>query len=226
MGKCRKMLLILLSLFFVFNSSTAYAKQYQDTRNHWANEYIDKLSDDGFVSGYESDTFRPDSEISRVEFYKIVNSMANLKKTYTVTFADVSTSDWFYKDVSKAIKAGYLTPTTGNLNPNNPISRQEVMGILGYMYKLKPNTSVLKQFSDASKISEDNKGYVGALVNAGIVSGDSGQLRPNDGISRAEACKIIYLLIYGNGNVNGYGLPAERVVVDSKIKFGDQNLYN
>lgn len=220
MKKGRETLLVLLALLFVFSSSNVYAKKYQDTRNHWAVEYIDNLSDAGFVSGYESDSFRPDAEISRVEFYKIVNSMANLSKTYTVTFADVSTSDWFYKDVSKAIKSGYLTPTTGNLNPNNPITRQEVMGILGYMYKLKPDTAILKQFNDASKLSSDNKGYAGALVKLGIVSGDSGQLRPNDGISRAEVCKMLYLLM------DGYGLPAERVVVDSKIKFGDQNLYN
>lgn len=219
MKKGRRMLLILLALLLTFNSS-AYAKTYQDTNNHWANEYIDFLSDAGFVSGYEGNTFKPDEDISRAEFYKMVNSMANLEKTYTVTFADVSTSDWYYTDVAKAIKAGYLTPTTGNLNPNNPITRQEVMGILGYMYKLKADTSELDQFSDASLLTDDNEGYAGALVKLGVVSGDSGQLRPDDGISRAEVCKILYLLM------DGYGLPAQRVVVDSNIKFGDQDLYN
>ena len=65
-----------------------------------------------------------------------------------------------------------------------------------------------------------NKGYAGSLVKLGIISGSNdNSLRPNDGISRAETCKILFLLM------DKYGLPAERVIVDSRIKFGDKNLY-
>ncbi len=217
----RRLLLILLTLLLVFGSVTVYAVQFSDTRNHWAAQYIDQMSSAGFVTGYDANKFRPDDNISRVEFFSIINSMANLKKTYTVTFSDVKTSDWFYEDVAKAIKAGYLIPTTGRLNPNSPISRQDVMGIVGYMYKLKQNPDLLNKFKDGNSFSADNKGYAGALVGLGVVSGGNDLLlRPNEGISRAEICKILFLLM------DEYGLPGERVVVDSKIKFGDRNLYD
>ena len=39
-------------------------------------------------------------------------------------------------------------------------------------------------------------------------------------MTRGEIAKTISLLI------DEYGLPGERVVVDSKIKFGDRSLYN
>ncbi|MBP2024836.1 S-layer homology domain-containing protein [Peptoniphilus stercorisuis] len=220
MKKGKKVLLILFTFLIIFNSSSIYAQKFQDTKGHWAASYVDKLSDSGIMTGYDGNNFKPDSYISRAEFYSVVNQMAGLDKTYTVTFSDVSTSDWFYNDVAKGIKAGYLTPTTGNLNPNKPITRQEVTGILGYMYKVTPDESVLKKFKDQSAISSDNRGYTGALVKLKIVDGyEDNTFRPNAGITRGEISKIICLLM------DGYGLPGKRVVVDSKIKFGDRSLY-
>ncbi|EFI41852.1 S-layer homology domain-containing protein [Peptoniphilus sp. oral taxon 386] len=220
MKRGRKILL-LLTLLLVLSSSNVYAKKYQDTRGHWAEKYIDSMSDAGFIVGYESDMFKPDNYISRVEFYAVVNSMANLEKTYAVTFSDVTISDWYYKEVAKAIKAGYLIPTTGKLNPDRPITRQEVMGILGYMYKLKPDVSATTKFKDAQAFSAENRGYAGVLIGVGVVDGGPDLLlRPNAGISRGEICKILDMLM------DEYGLPDKRVVVDSKIKFGDRNLYN
>lgn len=213
-------LFTLLSIVILFNSSTAYAKVFKDTKNHWARSYIDEMSDRGFLTGYAQNTFKPDDIMSRAEFYSIINSMAGQEKTYTVTFSDVSPSDWFYQDVAKAIKAGYLTPTTGALNPNSPISRQDVMGIIGYMYKVKPKTAPVAKFTDANLVKEENKGYVGALIELGIVNGNSGMLYPNNAMTRAEVSKVLFTM------VDKYELPSERVVVDSKIKFGDRNLYN
>lgn len=221
MKKGKKLLLIIITFFLVFNSSSIYAKKFQDTKGHWANSYIDKLSDAGIMAGYDGNKFKPNTYISRAEFYAVVNQMAGLKKTYTVTFSDVQTSDWFYNDVAKGIKAGYIVPTTGKLNPNNPITREEVTSILGYMYKVNPDESVLKQFKDQSSISTANRGYTGALVKLKIVNGyEDGTFRPKSGMTRGEIAKTMSLLI------DEYGLPGERVVVDSKIKFGDRSLYN
>lgn len=221
MKKGKKVLMLIFTLLLVFNSSSIYAKKFQDVKGHWSESYIDKLTDTGLMVGYDGNKFKPDAYISRAEFYSIVNQMAGLKKTYSVTFSDVSTSDWFYNDVAKGIKAGYIIPTTGKLNPNSPISRQEVTSILGYMYKIRPDESVLKKFRDQSDILPMNKGYTGALVKLKIVNGyDDGTFKPNAGITRGEISKIICLLI------DNYSLPGERVVVDSKIKFGDRNLYN
>lgn len=146
--------------------------------------------------------------------------MANLKKTYTVTFSDVSPKDWYYNEVAKAIKSGYLVPTTGNLYPDRPITREEAFYIFGYLYNFQEETSDFKNFSDSDDIKPEYRGYMAALVKSGVVSGDNGKLNPKSPITRAEFCAIAANLI------DKYGLPEEKVVIDSKIKFGSRNLYN
>ncbi len=214
----------IISLSLVLSLSTfqiAFAKSFSDTGNHWASSYIEGLAEDGYVSGYEGNLFKPDNEISRAEFYSVINKMSELEKTYTVTFSDVLIDDWYYNEVAKAIKAGYLVPTTGNLNPNKSITRAEVVNIIGYLYKLKPNQQYAQKFSDLGQVNRDTLGYFGTLAKEGFVEGYAdGSLRPNAPITRAEVCKILGSII------EVYGLPSPRVVVDSKIKFGDRNLYN
>lgn len=217
MKKIKKILVLLLSVCILI-PSTVSAKTFQDTRNHWAKEYIDKLSDSGFISGYDGGFFKPDESMSRVEFYAVINKMANLRKTYPIFFMDVKTNDWFYTDVQKAVKAGYLTPTTGVLNPNNNITRLDVVRILGYMYNLKKKAA--PDFKDIKDLSETDKIYLGALVSAGALGGyPDGTFKPGGAVSRAEISRILMSLI------DKAGLPAERSVPDSKIQFGDRDLY-
>lgn len=51
----------------------AFAKDFSDMpSSHWAYQYIDKLSNDGVINGYEDGSFRPDKEVTRAEFFKLV----------------------------------------------------------------------------------------------------------------------------------------------------------
>ena len=218
MRRLKKYLTLFISICMLFVSVSA--RSFSDTRNHWASDYIDKLSDMGFISGYEGDLFKPDAEISRAEFYAVINNMANLKKVYPVFFSDVKPDDWFYKEVGKAVKAGYLVPTTGNLNPSKPISRMEVVEILGYMYKLKPDAKEALNFKDLENLSSEEIAYIGALVKLGAVwCYPDNTFRPRGSVLRAEISRILTSLI------DKAGLPGGRTVPDSKIKFGDKNLY-
>ncbi|WP_308533346.1 S-layer homology domain-containing protein [uncultured Peptoniphilus sp.] len=211
-------LISFLSLTILFSS--AYARVYQDTENHWAKKSIDVVTNFNLMSAYERNSFKPDLLMKKVDFFAVINKLADLKKTYTVTFSDVSTDDKYYNDVAKAIKAGYLTPTMGKLYPEDPITREEVCEILGYMYGLKKNTEILKEFSDANEISDSAKGYVGALVKANIINGyEATKFAPKNEMTRAEIATVLGSLL------NEYNRPQERVVIDSKIKFGDRNLY-
>lgn len=217
----KKFISFILSLIILLSTANVVvAKTFVDTKDHWAKEYIDTLSDYGFISGYEGNVFKPNSQITKAEFFTVVNNMANLKKTYTVTFSDVSPKDWYYNEVAKAIKSGYLVPTTGNLYPDRPITREEAFYIFGYLYNFQEETSDLKNFSDSDDIKPEYRGYMAALVKNGVVSGDNGKLNPKSPITRAEFCAIAANLI------DKYGLPEEKVVIDSKIKFGSRNLYN
>ncbi|NLY20188.1 MAG: S-layer homology domain-containing protein [Tissierellia bacterium] len=222
MGKFKKLLsLASISILLITCSEPVNANvTYSDMGGHWSTNYVTKLSDSNLINGYDDGTFKPNNDITKAEFFKIINNLAGLKKSYSVTFKDVSRSDWFYDEVAKGIKAGYIVPTTGNLYPEKPITRQEAMYIIGYMYDLTPMPESLKNFSDASLIREDAKGYVGALIFYGIVDGyPDGEFKPDNPISRGEVSKILDLLI------SKLKAPDEKVILDSEIKFGAKDHY-
>ncbi|MET3617840.1 hypothetical protein ABID14_001475 [Peptoniphilus olsenii] len=215
----KKFSLIFISSTLILTNSV-FARNFNDTRDHWAANSIDVITDNRIMQGYEDNTFRPEDFISRAEFYAVVNNMAKLDKTYTVTFSDVKTSDWFYQDVAKGIKAGYLTPTTGPLYPDREINREEVAEILGYMYSLKGNVSATNEFKDRGNIKSSARGYVGALVEAGILRGYSnGNFYPKRSMRRSEVAVLLRSL------VDKYGYPTQKSVNNSKIKFGSRDLY-
>lgn len=215
----KKTSLIIISTALIL-TSTVFAKSFRDTRGHWAESSVDFITDKGIMSGYEDNTFKPNENMTRVEFYATVNSLAGYDKTYTVTFSDVNTSDWFYSDVAKGIKAGYITPNTGKLNPEREITREEVAEILGYVYSLPQKEGATNEFGDRAKISESARGYVGALVDAGILRGYSdGNFYPRRSIRRSEAATLFRSMI------SNYNYPQKKALNNSKIKFGSRNFY-
>lgn len=223
MGKLKKVVSFTSMAILLMNfNQPVRAANYVDMRGHWSSDYVYTLSEDNIMNGYDDGTFKPNNNVTRAEFYSTINNLAGLRKTYSVTFNDVSKSDWFYEEVAKGIKAGYIKPTTGNLYPEQQISRQEAMHIIGYMYDLTPNKRAVdeKGFSDANLIREDAKGYIGALISQGIVEGyENGNFQPNNPITRGETSKIIDTLI------KALGKPDEKVVLDSDIKFESKNYY-
>lgn len=215
----KKTSLIIISAALIL-TSTVSAKSFRDTRGHWAESSIDFITDKGLMSGYRDNTFRPNENMTRVEFYSTINNLAGYDKTYTVTFSDVNTSDWYYSEVAKGIKAGYIRPTTGKLNPEREITREEVAEILGYVYSLVPKVSATDEFGDRNNISESARGYVGALVGAGILRGYSdGNFYPARSIRRSEAASLFRSMI------SNYNYPQKKALNNSKIKFGSRNLY-
>lgn len=220
MNKIKLPLVFILLLTIIFGSKET-SRAFNDLENHWSSPFVSVLSEKNLINGYEDGTFKPDNNTTKAEFYKIINGLAGYTRTYAVSFADVQRTDWFYSEVSKAVKAGYLTPTTGNLHPNKPITRQEAMRIIAYVYKLNPDIQAADTFNDSTNINNDSKGYVGALVTAGVVEGyPDGTINPNAEITRGEISKILSICI------EKFGSPKESYLMDSSIKFGPRNFHD
>lgn len=209
----------LLLIFIFINPTNILA--FSDLGKHWSSEYVMNLSSKEIISGYSDGTFRPDDSITRAEFYKVINSMAKYNKTYAVSFADVKKTDWYYDEVAKGIKAGYITPTTGNLYPDKPISREEAMRIIGYAYKLEEKPEAINVFDDKDTVKIEAKGYIGTLVSMKIIEGfPDGHFYPKKEITRGEISKIL------NSCINDLGMPENAYLVDSEIKFGPRAMYD
>lgn len=52
---------------------------FKDTGSHWAKDAIDNLSKNGIITGYDDNTIRPNKNITRAEFFTIVDRYLNGK---------------------------------------------------------------------------------------------------------------------------------------------------
>ena len=182
----------ILILFFAINT-VSFAE------GHWADNEIQYLLEKQIVSGYADGSFKPDKDITRAEFIKIVNNVLGLTEKAEVQFKDVNQGDWFHDEIAKALRIGYIDGYGDNtLRPNNPITREEVAKIMVVAFDLEDKaTEGTTGFNDNNEVSDWAKEYVNILHNRGYVSGYSdGSFRPNNPITRAEVVKM-------TTNVNG-----------------------
>ena len=165
-----------------------------DIKNHWASSDINNFINKGYISGYQDGTFKPNNDITRAEFVKIVNRVFGFTEKGTVTFNDVKSSDWFYNDIAIAQKAGYINgKTLTTFAPNDKITRQEVAVILTNIMNNKDTVyDRINTFTDGYKTSSWAKSSVEGAIEAGYLRGnDKGLLNPTGNITRAEAVTML-----------------------------------
>lgn len=161
----------------------------------WAVEAVDYLSKLGIVNGYDDKTFRPNDDITRAEFLKMLVQLTNVSETGNNIFRDVSKNDWFYPYIIKAYSAGFARGDGRNFYPNDAITRQDMcvmcMNVLEY-YGLKVSETEL-EFTDKDSVADYAKAALATLSEMRIVSGMSdGSFMPEKCATRAEAANIIY----------------------------------
>ena len=106
---------------------------FTDIKGHWAEKYIERAAELGWIKGFEDGTFRPDTYITRAQAMTMINRVLNrIPEENGDLLADMNTwpdctpGDWFYLAVQEATnshvfkhKAGnYETWTGMNKNPD------------------------------------------------------------------------------------------------------------
>ncbi len=194
--KTKKVIAIILCLVMAVGSfSTAFASTTaaNDFEGHWAQATIQKWVDEGRISGYTDGSFKPNANITRAEFVKLVNGLIDYDTKENISFVDVKTGDWFYEAVSIANEIGYISGYPDkSFRPNDNITREQAAAILSRVQYLGENTDVAKNFSDNEKISSWALGTVGAASEAGFINGyENGSFKPLNNLTRAEAVTML-----------------------------------
>ena len=189
------------------DGSTSSQSPFVDMTAHWADLYTTYLYDMGVVQGVESNAgllFQPDKNITRGEFSLMVARWLGLDLTaysdVTLPFADLDTTPSWCVDAMKAMYAeGIIKGSLDNGvlmgRATASISRAEAMTILGRIQGKGYVSQSLTDFTDASSVPAWSLSYVESLVGQGIISGYNGLLRPNDSVTRAEVCKMLFYLL-------------------------------
>ena len=163
-------------------------------RTHWAYDAIESLAEKFILSGYLDGAFRPDANITRGEFAKIIVTAADAYDYSAVSeFKDVPSDAWYYFYVSSAYKAGLITGyPDGSFAPEAPISRADICTIV-YRFLKSDESSDGAAFDDDASIPGYAKAAVYSLTDLGIISGMGGNMfAPLSNATRAQTAKIIY----------------------------------
>ena len=147
--------------------------------------------------GYEDGTVMPQKQITRAEvatiFYRLLKEDVRDENTTDVSdFSDVSSSDWYGTTVATLADMGILKGyEDGTFRPNAPITRAEFAAIATRFFDETGATYEPGTFTDVTG-SEWFAGAIMDAVNLGLIGGyEDGTVRPNNNITRAEACAIV-----------------------------------
>ena len=171
---------------------------FNDIQGHWAQEAIEKFVNLGYINGYGDNTFKPDGQITRAEFVKIVNRVFNLTSKTNENFTDVNPGDWYYDEVRIAVNNGYINGyQDGTFKPNNLITRQEAMKIITTIKNNKDNNiDKIYKYNDGNQVDEWAKPYVEGAIEAGYIKGDNNNnINPKANLTRAEAVTMLNRLL-------------------------------
>lgn len=164
--------------------------------SHWSYNAVLSLYSKGIISGYEDGSIKPDNEISRAEFVKLITQSISESKSAESknTFTDVSRDDWFYDFILKAFNEKLIFGSNGKFRPKDSITREDAAVILCRALENKNFTLTdEKKFKDCENISDYAKKPVALLYAAEIISGSGDEIfEPQRNISRAEAFQLIY----------------------------------
>lgn len=83
--------------------------KFEDSKNHWAEDYIGYASTAGYIVGYPDGTFKPDKNVSREEAVTMINRMLGRKvddeginNQNISKFKDLDKNSWSYYDIVEA----------------------------------------------------------------------------------------------------------------------------
>lgn len=167
----------------------------------WASEAILALSDKNIINGKEPKKFKPNDNITREEFAKIiVGALGYSPESYTENvFADVNDSDWFCGWVNTAHEKGILKGIgNGMFGSGENISRQDMCVMIANALKIK-GTNLTAQdipFDDWNSIDDYAKPSVGILFGLKVINGvGENRFEPLENATRAQAAKMIYAVL-------------------------------
>lgn len=224
---------IFISILILANN--AFATQFDDIPyDFWAYEQIDKLSDEGLITGYEDNTFRPQKYVTRAEYCVFLIKTLGLEdflfeKMYS--FEDVDNNYWARSYILKAINFDLIEPTNDNyFYPDDYITRKEIITFMVNILKSerisKKDAIIALQntYADFDDIPDWFKERAGKAEILGIIPKDPelGNYLDSEGyVTRAQMAVYMYNLKEKSGQ---YKKEKEREIFEEESK-GTKNIF-
>ncbi|MFC5701589.1 S-layer homology domain-containing protein, partial [Cohnella faecalis] len=175
------------------------ARAYSDTAKHWAKENIDFVVSRGLIAGTSTETFSPNTAITRGDFLMALGKLSGVDMSgyKQSSFTDVSSTNPAMPYIEWAVQNKIVQGVGNNrFSPDSPITREQMAVMMaGFTkvigYKLPVSRQTIT-FADGAKISSWAKEAVKAIQQTGVVEGkDNNRFDPAGNATRAEASTIL-----------------------------------
>lgn len=187
--------LILTGLMLASITAGAIAATWQ-SQYPWAEESVQYCLQNGIISGDEFGELDLGGNLTRAQMARIFTDTFNLKKASKVDFTDIKETDWYYPYELAIFNS---MPKRGSeFNGGEYVSRAEFAATLVKASGGKAADSYTitnYSFSDAQEADDAYKNWLETAVVNLYMLGDGGYIRPNDLLTRAEACTFLYRVI-------------------------------
>lgn len=173
------------------------AKQvsFSDVNEHWAKATIQEAVASGIAEGYVDGSFKPNQQVTRAEFTKLIASALNLPAASgELTFSDKdSIQAWALPFVQQSVQAGIINGyEDGTFKANNNITRSEMAVMVVKALDLELEEAATLEFTDNDSIPAYAKPYVATAVKHGLIEGlGDGSFGGKHTATRAQAVTII-----------------------------------
>ena len=177
-----------LPSFSVMAGARESGQMFPDVgKEHWARSVIESAVSKGYVSGYPDGKFRPNQDVARSEFVKMLSVALKLQP-------EGPGQPWYQPYDNALRKAGILEDDDFHfLNYDAPITRLELIRL---------SVKAL----DAAHIGKEEIELVQLATETGLLRGIDGDLRLSSRTSRAEAAAFIERILALR---NGETLPVD-----------------
>lgn len=183
----------------------------------WAAPSVEFLTSLGIINGFDDGTFRPDDNITKAEFVKIIICAFGLYNPDAyILLKDNTPEDWYFTYISSALEKEIITADENKeFHSNDYITREEMFSIsknaIDFAEISFTKTGEPIDFTDSDKINPQYKDAVDYMSSHGIVAGNpDGTLNPQSNSTRAEAAVMLTRML-------------DSVLENEKQTFDDNN---
>jgi len=194
---------------------------YPDTKDNWARDAIQAMTQAGYLSGYADNTFKPSAQITREQaaaiYGKVLQHNLNeqeladiVTKEASTSYSDVEADRWSSSAIKLVSAAGVMEGTSKTaFTPSKTMDREQfVASAASLAKKLNLSTPVKTEkvtFKDEASISSAYLADIQYMAQRGIVaSGATENFNPKQPVTRAQAATIL------NRMLNGAGLATQK----------------
>ena len=178
---------------------TAPSEKYDDTKNHWAKDYIDYVAGRGLITGSTENTFSPNEKMTRGMLVTALGRLAgvNSKDYDTNSFSDVQKDNTYRPYIEWAYSKGIVYGIgDGTFAPDKSITREEMAVILERYAKATgyniPASREASTYADKENIGSEYRTAVTAMQQSGIMMGiDGNKFNPKGTATRAEVSAML-----------------------------------